>query len=189
MNRSEADLIASCQTGDLRSFDPLYEAYAKRIYAYVYRRTLHKQTAEDLTSTTFLKALEHIGSYSPAKGAFGAWLYRIARNAIVDHYRSHRPHEDIETVWDLSSTENVATDIADRSSYEEVRDALHSLKPAQREIVLLRVWEGLSYAEISSLLGKSESNCKVIFHRAIKDLRSSLPISTLLLLLVFPSLL
>jgi len=179
----EQRLIAACQAGDLSHFDPLYIAYVKQIYAFVHRRTMDRQTAEDITSVTFIKALEKIGSYSPGKGVFGAWLYRIARNTITDHYRTHRPHEDIENVWDLSSDDDIAKEASDRIEHEKLREVLRKLDPLKRDIVMMRLWEGLSYKEIAAITGKTETNCKVIFSRTVDGLRSELPLALFLLLL------
>ncbi len=167
-------------------FDALYTANVDSIYRYLYRRTLHRMTAEDLTSTTFLKALEKIDRFDPAKGRFGAWVMTIAKNVLTDHYRALKPTTDIENVWDLSSDDDVASDLDDKEAHRELREALAKLPNDKREIVLLRVWEDLSYAEIAALTGKTEGNCKVIFSRAMKDLRTLVPLSTLLLLLFPP---
>ncbi len=164
-------------------FDALYTANVDAIYRYLYRRTLVRMTAEDLTSQTFLKALEKIDSFDPAKGSYGGWVMTIAKNVLTDHFRALKPTTDIDDVWDLRSDDDVAADIEDKDSHRELREALAKLPKDKREIVLLRVWEDLSYAEIAALTGKSEGNCKVIFSRAMKDLRELLPLSTLLLLL------
>jgi RNA polymerase sigma-70 factor, ECF subfamily len=185
----EQTLIASCQAGNLEDFDPLYRHYVKPLYGFLYRRVLDKQVAEDLTSITFMKALEKINSFRAAKGNFGAWLYTIARNAMNDHYRALRPHEDIETVWDLSSDEDVFKGVADRLDIEKIRSALKNVDPAKREIVMMRIWDGLSYQEIAQITGKTETNCKVIFCRTMESLRKELPLTSFLLLVCFPHML
>ncbi len=186
MSFDEAALIRSCQAGNLADFDPLYTHYMKPIYGFIYRRTLDRQTAEDITSITFIKALEKIGSYRGDRGVFAAWLYSIARNAITDHFRTAHPHTDIEDAWDLSSDEDVAGKVRDRMSHAELRKALQKLKPAQREIVILRLWDGLSYKEIAQVTGKTEGNCKVIFSRTLDTLRAELPLLVFLALLLAP---
>ncbi len=185
MASSEHSLIASCQAGHLEDFDPLYTTHVEAIYKYLSRRTLSRELSEDLTSITFIKALESIRSFDPARGEFRAWLYRIARNALIDHYRSPAAHTtDIETVWDLAS-DDVTSLAAERSmDASKLHAALKTLKPQQREVVMLRIWEGLSYREIAAITGKTENNCKVLFSRAVAQLRSDMP-STLLLLLLF----
>lgn len=182
----EAALVASCQRGLLDSFDPLYRHYVDPLYGYVYRRTLDRPLAEDIVSQAFMQALEKIRLYKPDRGPFAAWLYGIARNLITDHFRRPRDHQDIETVWDLSSDENVQLDVDDRINVEHIRKALQSIDPDKRDIVMLRVWDGLSYAQIAALTGKSEGNCKVIVSRTLDALRKELPLTLFLLLLISP---
>lgn len=184
MDSTELADVAACQRGELTYFDPLYTAHVDAVYRYLYRRTLHTAVSEDLTSTVFLKALESIRSFDPSKGTLRVWLYRIARNALIDYYRSRKTTVDIEDVWDLASDE-VATLGAEKAiDIEALHEAMKHLTSDQRDVVLLRVWEGLSYAEIAGLTGKTEGNAKVIFSRAISDLRTHMP--SLLLLLLFP---
>jgi RNA polymerase sigma-70 factor, ECF subfamily len=182
----EQSLIASCQAGNLADFDPLYRAYVEPIFGFIHRRTLDRQTAEDLTSVTFIKAMEKISSYRGDRGVFAAWLYRIARNTITDHYRAARPHDDIETAWDISSDENVEQKIRDRFDIARLKEALKTIDAEKREIVLLRLWEGLSYKEIAEIVGKTEGNCKVIFSRTMDSLRASVPLAAALIFL-FPA--
>ncbi len=167
-------------------FDALYTEHVDSIYRYLYRRTLVRMTAEDLTSTTFLKALEKLDKFDPSKGSFGGWVMTIAKNVLNDHFRALKPTTDIEDVWDLSSDDDVAGALENREAHAELRKALKHLPADKREIVLLRIWEDLSYAEIAAITGKTEGNCKVIFSRAMKDLRSIVPLSALLLLLFPP---
>lgn len=186
MTHDESSAIAACKAGDLSAFDALYTAHVDSIYRYLYRRTLNRMTAEDLASTTFLKALEKIDAFDPAKGRFGGWVMTIAKNVLNDHFRALKPQENIDDIWDLSSDDDVAAGLEDREAHAELREALAKLPKDKREIVLLRVWEDLSYAEIAALTGKTEGNAKVIFSRAMKDLRGLVPLSTLLLILFPP---
>ncbi len=169
-----------------QDFDALYTANVDSIYRYLYRRTLDRMTAEDLTSTTFLKAFEKFDRFDPSKGTFGGWAMAIAKNVLNDHFRALRPQENIDDIWDLSSDDDVAGRLENREAHAELRDALSTLPKDKREIVLLRVWEDLSYADIAALTGKTEGNAKVIFSRAMKDLRGILPLSSLLLILFPP---
>lgn len=187
MDSVELGYIEACRRGELQTFDPLYTMHVDAVYRYLYRRTLHKETAEDLTSSVFLKALESIRSFNPAKGELLTWLYRIARNTLIDHYRgsSYRKTVDIENVWDLAGDE-VTSLLAERSiDAKSLHEALNTLNPAQREIVMLRIWEDLSYKEIASLTGKSEGSAKVMFSRAVADLRTKMP-AAIALLILFP---
>lgn len=186
MDQTELSAVAACQSGDLSAFDTLYTQHVDAVYRFLYRRTLIREIAEDLTSVTFIKAMESIRSFKSDKGELRAWLYRIARNAMIDHYRSTRPSVDIETVWDLPGDDITSLSAERHLDYAMLQKALATLSKDQRDIVLLRMWEGLSYKEIATLTGKTETNAKVIFSRAVSGLRSQLP--SLAVLLLFPSL-
>lgn len=186
MDATERAALDECKEGRLEAFDVLYTRHVDSVYRYLLRRTFIREIAEDLTSTTFLKALESIRSFDPSKGELRAWLYRIARNSLIDHYRdpSHKYAIDIETVFDLPGDEVTNLRVEKSINAEAIHKMLQTLSPDQREIVLLRVWEGLSYKEIAELTGKTENNCKVIFSRTLTELRKNSP--SLLLLLLFP---
>ncbi len=168
---------------DTTEFASLYDAHVRDIYRYLYYRTQHRETAEDLTSLVFIKALDKFGTYDKTRGAFIAWLYRIARNALIDHYRSTRDTLDIEDVWDLQSDVDVARDAEALERVEKLRPYLQALPKDQRELLLLRLWDGLSYAEIAAIVGRSEDACKMAFSRVIAKLRKDVPASLILLLL------
>lgn len=173
MELNESKLVAECQNGNLERFTELYELYIKRIYSFIYYRTHHKETTEDLTSVTFAKALQHIKSFKAGKGSFSAWLYQIARNTVTDHYRQHRPVSDIEDAWDLSADVDIERDVDIRQKLERVTGYLRTLPAQQRDIVIMRVWDGLSHREIGQILGISEANSKVIYSRTMAKLNQA----------------
>ncbi len=181
----EAALIHTCRQGDLEAFAPLYDAYVAPIYRYVHFRTFDKQLAEDITSQAFLKAMEGIRSYDARRGNFGAWLYRIARNTLTDHFRTHKPTEVIDETFDVPADDDATKEASIGVSLAQVRRELAKLDPLKREIILMRLWDGLSYREIAAITGKSENNCKVIFCRTLESLRSQLG-PAMFLLLAFP---
>lgn len=181
----EAAIIDTCAQGDLSAFAALYDAYVTPIYRFAYYRTFAKELAEDLTSQTFLKAIEGIRTFDAAKGNFGAWLYRIARNVVTDHFRSVRPTEILEDDAPFASADDPHGDADKRLRFTQIRRALADLDPLKRDIVMLRLWDGLSYREIAAVVGKSEGNCKVIFSRTVDSLRSRLHPAAFLLLLFF----
>lgn len=166
--------VQACQEGDLSEFTQLYDTFIQKIFQYIYYKTTHKETAEDLTSVTFTKALERIGSFDASKGSFSSWLYTIARNSVIDHYRVQKPGVNIEDVWGLAGSEDIERDAEARQQLREVEQYLKQLKPQQRDIVILRVWDQLSYAEIAEITGLSEANCKMTYSRTIRRLRDDL---------------
>src|SRR5690606_23089497 len=118
----------------------------------IYFRVHHTETAEDLTSSVFVKALENIGQFNPSKGSFSAWVYQIARNAIIDHVRKFKPTQDIETAWDLSDGTNIPKDFDAKEQLATVQAYLKELDPHLRDIIIMRVWDGLSHKEIAEIL-------------------------------------
>lgn len=181
----ERAIIDACRQGDNAAFGRLYDAYVEKIYAYLYYRTHHRETAEDLTADVFTKAFAKIASFDPEGGSFSAWIYRIAHNRLVDHYRAFRPTDDIEDVWDaLRSDVDVNRDTETSERLALVQKAVQSLPAAQREVVLMRAWDGLTYAEIAEALGKNESACKMAFSRGLATLKEQVgPLAFLLFLM------
>ncbi len=187
MEQDELKLIRDAQAGTRYAFAALYDAYIDRVYRYVFFRTHHKETAEDLTSVVFMKALEKLTSFDPEKAGFTTWLYAIARHTLTDHFRRRKTDTDIEDVWDvLASGEDLVRDADARARLAQVQDLMKDLPAAQREIVLLRVWDELSYAEIAAVTGKSEAASKMAFSRAVAALRKRAPDALLALLLALP---
>jgi RNA polymerase sigma factor (sigma-70 family) len=181
---NERELIVKSKEGDKQAFGVLYDHYIRRIYNYIFYKTFQKETAEDLTSQTFYKALRGIQSVDENK-PFGAWLYTIAGNSVIDHYRSAKHNADIDDIWDVSDdTTDIEGDTDTQLRFGKVQKYLKQLAPSERDIIMMRVWQELSYKEIADIVGKSEASCKMVYSRAIKKLRDVIPATLLLLLLL-----
>lgn len=173
MDRDDDALTAAYYGGDTAAFGVLYERYVERIYRFVYYKTLNREVAEDIVGSVFLKALEKMASFDRNKGAFSQWLYGIARHAVIDYYRARVPSVPIEDVFDaLAHDERIEQQSDARASLKEIRAYMKQLTPRQREIITLRVWEGKTYAEIADIVGGSEESVKMMFSRAIREIRS-----------------
>ena len=170
----EPKLIAESKGGNAEAFSGLYDEYIKKIYNFVYFRTHHKQTAEDITSLVFTKAFERIRQFDPNKAKFSTWLYQIARNSVIDHYRLFKSSENIEDVWDLASSANVEKDADTVLAMEKVQAYLKELPALQRDVIIMRLWDGLSHKEIANVLDITEGHSKVNFSRAINKLRAEI---------------
>ena len=179
LSMDESSIILACQKGQTDQFDALYQAYIDPIYRFVYYKTMHKETAEDLTSEIFIKALQSISTFDTQKGTFSAWLYRIARNRVIDHYRTKKEDRNIEDIWDLSDRTDIERDAETMRQLEKVEGHLKTLKPQQREVIIMRLWDGLSHKEIADVLGISEANSKMIFSRTLRSLRDQLGVSSI----------
>lgn len=184
MTPEERQLALRSREGDREAFAGLYDAYAQKIYRYLYYRVQNRHVAEDLTSTVFMKALAGVARLDPEKGSVSAWFTTIARNALTDHFRTQRTTVDLEDVWDaLADGTDIVRDAETAERLKEVDRHLMTLTAAQRDIVLLRLWDGLSYSEIAEATGKSEAACKMAFSRALATLRTAMPLGAYLLFL------
>jgi len=177
-------LINACKQGNLEVFDKLYRQYVGSVFDFIYYKTWHKETTEDLTSLVFMKALEHISSYNEKKSSFKTWLLRIARNTVIDHWRQKKETVDLEQAFELADDSHVEIDFDIKDQLEKIKKELELLPEKQKEVTVMRVWQQLSYQEISEITGSSEASCKMMFSRSIKLLKDRLPLSALILLLM-----
>ena len=172
MEQSDKDLIIECQEGNTEAFGLLYDRYFKAIYTFIYYRTRQKEVAEDLTSQTFFKALRTIQSVDSNR-PFSSWLYKIAHNTIIDHFKTRKPTVDIEEAQHVSMDDIGAPEMIDTAQeVERLKKHLAHLAPIERDIIMMRIWQELSYREISEILDKTEASLKMMYSRAMKKLKS-----------------
>ncbi|MBI4979722.1 MAG: sigma-70 family RNA polymerase sigma factor [Spirochaetes bacterium] len=165
-------------TAVLHDFGDIYESHFQRIYAYVYRKTMHRETAEDIVSETFMKALHGMSTFDPSKGSVQSWLYRIATNAVIDFYRKKKIHA--ADVWDIPSGEDIETDAVNRHCLDAVKRYLGTVPQKKRDIVIMRVWEDMSFREIAESMQENEAQVKMTFYRTIQQLKKMVPLAVLL---------
>lgn len=157
----------------MESIEAWYEQYLPKIYRYIYYRTGHKQTAEDLTSTVFLKAVAHLKTFDFQKSSFSTWIYTIARNTLIDHMRTDKKIFDLEQAFDLASDDNLEAEADEAMRLQAVRAAVSKLNDVQKEVVIMRAWDELSHQEIGEILGISEANSKMTYSRAVSNLKQA----------------
>ncbi|MFH1412458.1 MAG: RNA polymerase sigma factor [bacterium] len=182
METSESQIISQCQKGSLEQFAKLYDRYVKAIYTFIYYKTMHKETAEDLASQTFIKAMDKIKTFKSSKGSFKSWLYRIARNTVIDHYRAQKT-TCTEMIWDLSDQQSVIQQVDDKITLDKISHYLESMSKQQREIIIMRLWDGLSYEEIAEITGLSKDNSRMLVSRGLKKVKQSIIISFSLIII------
>ena len=154
------------------AFGALYERYVDRIDSYVYHRVGNTHDAQDLTSRTFYRALSHLDTYQDKGFPFSAWLYRIAHNLVVDHFRSGRQDRQVELDdWSIVSDEHPAESAESLLAQERLRRAIGRLTEDQSIVITLKFIEGLSNAEVAGLIGKSEGAVKSLQFRGLAALR------------------
>jgi len=166
-------LIARAVAGDASAFGKLYDSYVDRIYAYVRSRITSPHDAEDVTETVFLKAWEAISSYDDRGLPFTAWLFRIARNAIVDSYRraGRAPQlVDVSAAETLPAADCVDDVVLGVVETARLRDALATLTDEQAAVVAMRfIWD-MSLKDVAVALEKTEGAIKAMQHRALRAL-------------------
>jgi RNA polymerase sigma-70 factor (ECF subfamily) len=169
--RKEARLVAKAAKGDQEAFGQLYEIYLDAIYRYLYHRVNVKEDAEDLTEHVFLKAWENLQGYRPQAVGFRAWLYRIAHNALIDHYRAQRDPDPLD---EHHAVQDAKTDAEDRliaaEDVDRLKRAIVKLEPDHQHVLVLRFVEGLRPGEVANILNQSEGAVRVLQHRALKAL-------------------
>lgn len=165
----------AAQEGNSSAFGKLYDHYQPMIYRFVLIKVSRREEAEDITHQVFLRAWQNIRSYRHRGHPFGSWLYRIARNQIIDHYRSRRDDLPLETLdADSLTLQTSQPDVSLRMDMEKVMAAVLLLKPDYQDTIILRFVEDLSIKETADIMHKTEGAIKLIQHRAIEELKKKL---------------
>jgi RNA polymerase sigma-70 factor, ECF subfamily len=172
---SEDKLIEEAIGGEASSFGLLYDHYQPRIYRFVFVKVGQREEAEDLTHQIFLSAWQNIRSYKHLGHPFSSWLYQIARNQVIDYYRTKKTHLDLDVVAEFAvalDTTAVATET--KLELEKVMSAVRQMKPLYQDIIMMRFVEELSLKETAAALKKTEGAVKLLQHRAMRQLKSLL---------------
>jgi len=170
--QDEVELIQRAKAYDPDALSTIYERYYQGIYRYVYYRVGDSALAEDLTGDIFVKMLHGIGSYNIQGVPFSAWLYRIARNRIIDHLR--RQPEKVDLSLEEARVETIASGEAmleNTLRRDELLKAVQVLTDEQRQVIILKFIEDLDNATIAAILHKTEGAVKSLQHRALDTLR------------------
>lgn len=169
-NAELAALVTKAQTGEMVAFDGLYNLFFHKIYRFVYFRVGHKQTAEDLTEDTFVKAFASLSSLSSPE-LFEGWLYKIARNLIIDYYRQKKLTINLLDVENSLEYETNVVDLLNLQYQQAILlKLLKELGADEQAVIRMRFLEDLDTAEIAAILGKSTGNIRVLQHRALHKL-------------------
>jgi len=172
----EEQLIRSAVGGDSSAFGSLYDHYQPAIYRFIAVKVGSREEAEDITHHVFLSAWQKVGTYKHRGHPFSSWLYQIARNMVIDHYRAKKDDVSLDKLDpDSSIIPAVAQDdLSIKLQLEKVHGAIKELKPEYQDVIILRFVEDLPLKEVSAILKKSEGAIKLAQHRAIKELRKKL---------------
>lgn len=169
-NESELALRAAT---DASAFSALYDFYFPRVWSYVIKRVGHTQTSEDLVSQIFLKVTEALPRRQN-NAPFGAWVFRIATNTLIDHYRAHarRRDQELDDAHALIDHGPGPDEMAEaRTAFRELEKIMAELPERDRRIINLKFFAGLNNREISEVEKIKENNVGVIVYRALERIR------------------
>jgi len=166
-------LVEFAQQGDREALEALYLLHFDRIYSYLHMSVGNRHDAEDLTTQTFLKMLEAIGRFRWRSAPFSAWLFRIAHNLAMDHFRTTKrwqPEEEVPAPEgaEASSAEDEALQSIGRRSMLEL---IENLSHDQQQVLTLKFVFNFSNGEAATILGKTEGAVKSLQHRALTSLQ------------------
>ncbi|MBL8030502.1 MAG: sigma-70 family RNA polymerase sigma factor [Candidatus Doudnabacteria bacterium] len=169
------NLLSLIKKGEDGAFGKLYELYFTKIYRFVYYRVGHKETAEDITEEVFIKVYSKITSLDQP-GAFEGWLYQIARNLVIDHYRKQKLTVALEDVENTLEYESGIIDVLIlEQDQKNILKLLKQLSSDEQAVLKMKFFEDLENSTIAKLLSKSEGAVRVIQHRAIAKLQKLAP--------------
>jgi len=161
------------------TFAELYEELLPRVFRYVRYRVNSVQVTEDLTSGVFEKALTNFSKYSSDKSSFSTWIFTIARNTVIDYYRSHGRSQTIsleKTELEITSKEATPDEVVEKQEERErLKECLSKLSKEDQELISLKFGSGLNNRQIADVTGLSESNVGTKIYRAVRKLRDSFP--------------
>ncbi len=168
---SEAELVQRARNGDNEAFGRLYERSLDRVYRYIYFRVTDDETAEDLTSKVFLKAWESLPRFKAGNSPFIAWLYTIAHNAVIDHYRTKRQTASLDEIASLPATDPLPDEQYDSLfAARALRESLQQLTGLQRAVVTMKLIDGMNTEEIAGRLHKSCGAVRALQMRGLQAL-------------------
>jgi RNA polymerase sigma-70 factor, ECF subfamily len=170
-------LVKEARDGDAWAFGLLFDHYHLPVYRYIASRVHRPSDAEDLTQLVFVKALEALPRYEARGIPFGGWLFRLARNTVIDHVRTRHEHADLDAARGQVGREAGPDEVTvARQELDEVAEALAELTDDQREALALRFFAGLTAREAAVVMGRQEGTIRGLQFRAIATLRRRLGI-------------
>lgn len=169
-------LVERAQAGDREALEELYLLHFDRIYSYLHVTVGNRHDAEDLTTQTFLRMLEKIGSFRWQSAPFSAWLFRIAHNLSMDHFRANRRWQPEEEVPEPPGDEEPSAEAAALHSIgrQSMLELIEELSEDQQRVLTLKFVFSFSNGDVATILGKTEGAVKSLQHRALVSLQKQL---------------
>jgi RNA polymerase sigma-70 factor (ECF subfamily) len=174
----DKELVEKAQAGNVDAFGVLYERHAPAIYRYLYAHLPDRMDAEDLTGEVFLRTWQALSSYRQRGTPFLAFLFRVAHNALIDHYR-RRGEKDQQSIGELEEVLRDAhpgpAEVAGtRLEHQELLKVMSQLHEDYHTVLVLRFISGLSPEETAQVMQRSTGSIRVLQHRALEALRKQL---------------
>jgi RNA polymerase sigma-70 factor, ECF subfamily len=169
-------LVDQAQQGDRDALEELYLIHFDRIYSYLHVSVGNRHDAEDLTTQTFLKMLESIGKFRWQSAPFSAWLFRIAHNLAMDHFRAARRWQPEEEVPEPPADESTSAEAGALESIgrKTMLELIEDLSPEQQQVLTLKFVFNFANGDVATILGKTEGAIKSLQHRALASLQKQL---------------
>lgn len=178
LNKNEQDsnalaaLVQKAIAGDEIAFGRIYDLYFEKIYRFVFYRCGSKETAEDLVAETFIRVWGKLSEIKETD-SFNGWVYQIARNLVIDHYRSRKVTVTLEGMENILEYEENFLERADLGfQQKKFLELVKKLSPDEQTVLKLKFFDDLPNKEIAKILNKSEGAIRVIQHRAISELKN-----------------
>jgi RNA polymerase sigma-70 factor (ECF subfamily) len=169
-------LVERAQRGERQALEELYLIHFDRIYSYLHVSVGNRHDAEDLTTQTFLKMLESIGRFRWQSAPFSAWLFRIAHNLAMDHFRARRRWQPEEEVPEPAGSEEPSAELQAMQSIgrQSMMELIQDLSPEQQQVLTLKFVFNFANADVATILEKTEGAIKSLQHRALASLQKQI---------------
>lgn len=170
-------LLWKVKRKDEQAFIKVYEKYIDDIFRFIYFKIGDQEEAQDVAAEVFLKTWSYIKEDKLKEvKSLKPFVYKVARNSVIDHYRKNKPGEirldDEDVFLDIEDeNQNVVKSAEIKFEMKVVKEKLKDLKEEYREIIILRYINELSFSEIAEITGRSKNNIRVLTHRALKTLK------------------
>lgn len=174
-NKEIIDLVERAKNGEEEAFGLIYDRFLTQIYRFIFLKVSNQHDAEDLSQQVFIKAWGAIDRFEEEGAPFESWLYKIARNLVIDFYRTKKSTTELEeNMMIIDSRIDTEEVIFLKQSGSKIVKAIGCLTDEQQNIIILRYTEDLSYKEISKIMKKNQPALRILQHRAINKLKAIL---------------
>jgi len=168
-------LVKNAQNGDTQAFGSLYSLFLRKIYRFVYFMVESETLAEDIAQNTFVKAWKALPVFSQKKGTFQAYLFSIARNLVMDHFRQKKTISvDLDFVTNIESSENIEEQTINGEEKQQVKQAINKLDDKEKQMIILRYFEELPMGDIAKTFTMEEGAVRVRIFRILRKLKEIL---------------